>query len=101
MQSTIKRSTADYFSNCVVFLFSDIIELLIKIYGYMREAASAVIDYGFKEMKLSYIEATPPKTNPRSVHLLEQSGFIKDGERSVQGGNGKPLVMWYYLLHNK
>lgn len=70
-------------------------------HGYMREAASAVIDYGFKKMKLSYIEATPPKANPRSVHLLEKSGFIRDGERTVKGGNGNPLIMWYYRLHSK
>jgi len=57
--------------------------------GIMSEAMNAVIDYGFKRMKLNRIEATVMPSNPRSMRLLERLGFKKEGVFRERGFNEK------------
>jgi len=43
--------------------------------GFMHEAVSAVIEYGFRQMKLLRLEAVLHPENKRSISLLERIGF--------------------------
>lgn len=47
--------------------------------GVMREAVTAVLDYGFNEMNLHRIEATIDDDNSRSKGLLLRLGFQFEG----------------------
>ncbi len=47
--------------------------------GYMREALAAVVQYAFREMDLSRIEAACLPENTASRSLLETSGFKYEG----------------------
>ena len=47
--------------------------------GIMNEAVTAVLDYGFKEMKLHSVEANVNPENGASIKLLERIGFIREG----------------------
>jgi [ribosomal protein S5]-alanine N-acetyltransferase len=61
--------------------------------GFMREALMPVIDFGFKQMGLTLIEATVETRNTRSAKLLEIFDFIRADE----------LVdnLYYYYLQRK
>jgi ribosomal-protein-alanine N-acetyltransferase len=43
--------------------------------GFMHEAVAAVIQYGFRQMKLQYLDAVTHRENKRSIRLLERNGF--------------------------
>jgi RimJ/RimL family protein N-acetyltransferase len=47
--------------------------------GYMREALTAVVDYAFGPFGLRRLEADIDPRNLRSVHALEQLGFVREG----------------------
>jgi ribosomal-protein-alanine N-acetyltransferase len=47
--------------------------------GYMSEAVSAVIDYGFSRMHLHSIEANVNPGNAASINLLQKLGFVREG----------------------
>lgn len=47
--------------------------------GYMQEALSAAIKFGFTQMKLHRIEALVHPENARSLHLLHKLGFKQEG----------------------
>ncbi|QHQ35661.1 GNAT family N-acetyltransferase [Algicella marina] len=47
--------------------------------GYMREALNAVVEYAFRDMDLSRIEAACLPENAASRSLLETSGFKYEG----------------------
>jgi ribosomal-protein-alanine N-acetyltransferase len=47
--------------------------------GYMYEAASAVIEHAFGELKLRRIEADIDPRNGASARLLERLGFVREG----------------------
>jgi len=47
--------------------------------GYMTEAVRLVVDYAFIELKLHRIEAGVMPHNIGSIHVLEKSGFQKEG----------------------
>ncbi len=47
--------------------------------GYMKEALAAVLQYGFREMRLNRIEAFVADYNEPSVRLLHHYGFRKEG----------------------
>lgn len=47
--------------------------------GYMSEAVSAIIAYGFEEMNLNRIEAMIHCDNDASRKLLESKGFMQEG----------------------
>ena len=46
--------------------------------GYMHEAITAVIQYGFKTMKLHSIGAYVNPDNEASIKSLERSGFVRE-----------------------
>lgn len=47
--------------------------------GYMREAISHIVSYGFKEMNLNRIEAFVTPGNTPSLKVLERIGFTYEG----------------------
>ena len=47
--------------------------------GIMQEAMAAIIDHGFKTMKLHSIEANVNPHNTASVKLLKRNNFIREG----------------------
>lgn len=47
--------------------------------GYMSEALRSIISYGFEEMKLNRVDALVYIQNDRSIHLLQNLGFNKEG----------------------
>lgn len=47
--------------------------------GLMKEALNCILSYGYQELKLNRIEAYVFSTNHASQHLLERSGFRKEG----------------------
>ncbi|GGY04874.1 GNAT family N-acetyltransferase [Paludibacterium paludis] len=47
--------------------------------GLMREAASAMLDYGFGELGLNRSEAGVDPGNAASIALLERLGFVREG----------------------
>ncbi len=46
--------------------------------GMMSEALGAVVDYGFKEMKLHTIEAVIHPDNRASCNIIQRNGFMKE-----------------------
>lgn len=44
-------------------------------HGYAREAAAAVLDWGWRDFKLARIAAFTALENPESIQLLEKLGF--------------------------
>ena len=47
--------------------------------GYMIEAITAIIDYGFNVMNLNRIEACTSPDNTASLHIIEKFGFKREG----------------------
>lgn len=47
--------------------------------GYAFEAASAVMDYAFKELKIGRLIALVRSDNARSIHVLEKLGMHREG----------------------
>lgn len=47
--------------------------------GIITKAIAEIIDYGFNELRLERIFATPFKTNIGSCKVLEKNNFIKEG----------------------
>lgn len=69
-------------------------------FGYMQEALSAFIDYGFSDLGLNRIEADTDSRNTRSMHLLERLKFVKEGhfrERWVVEGDVSDSAMYGLL----
>jgi ribosomal-protein-alanine N-acetyltransferase len=58
--------------------------------GLMNEAVSAIIDYGFNELKLHRIEALIGINNIPSLKIIENHHFIKEG-----------LLRQHYYVANK
>ena len=70
--------------------------------GYMTEAVSEVLQYGFKELELNRIEATVDASNTRSIRLLERMGFKREGHlrhRHFYGGAYQD-ELYYGLLRS-
>ena len=53
--------------------------------GLAREAASAVLQFGFDRLRLSTIGAATDLPNLRSVRLLRRLGFGPAGQTSLDG----------------
>jgi RimJ/RimL family protein N-acetyltransferase len=69
-------------------------------HGYMREALSALLDYGFNEMNLNRVEADIDPRNERSARLLERLKFSKEGflrERVIVDGEISDSAMYGLL----
>lgn len=72
--------------------------------GYMLEALSALINYGFEEYKLNRIEAKVEINNLPSQNLLERLGFIKEGTlREYEKSNDiyQDIVMYSMLKYDE
>ncbi|MFW9869608.1 MAG: GNAT family N-acetyltransferase [Candidatus Thorarchaeota archaeon] len=56
-------------------------DLLKKFWGhgFMAEALSAIIDYGFESLRLNRIEAHTAAINSASRNLLRRLGFFEEG----------------------
>ncbi|MEM8858665.1 MAG: GNAT family N-acetyltransferase [Chloroflexota bacterium] len=63
--------------------------------GLMKEALTAIIDFGFQKMKLGMIEAEVEPENGRSIGLLKNLGFVDDLSRAQEELN------WYILFSPK
>ncbi len=46
--------------------------------GITSEVLAAVVDYGFKEMKLHSIEAKASPNNAASLKVLDKAGFVRE-----------------------
>lgn len=67
--------------------------------GYMSEALTKVIDFGFKKLCLHSIEANVNPANSSSIKLLEKFGFNKEAYfREDYFYNGKFLDTTIYSL---
>ncbi|MFL5752743.1 MAG: GNAT family N-acetyltransferase [Bacteroidia bacterium] len=70
--------------------------------GIIPEALKAVIEYGFREMKLHSIEAVVDPENKASIRVLEKSNFIKEAhfkEKEFYKGKFNDTAV-YSLLTN-
>lgn len=65
--------------------------------GLMGEAVSAIITYGFNEMKLNTIVADLHAENIASVKLLKRRGFVIEGNSDKELDSDTAL---YILLNN-
>ncbi len=58
--------------------------------GHMQNAVSAIIQFSFNDLKLRRVEAACLPSNERSIHLLQKSGFQREGyAREYLEINGK------------
>ena len=65
--------------------------------GMMQEAIKAVIEYGFREMKLQLIEAFPNPDNLKSIKLLERNNFMRRASfNETDSSNGMLLAIEPY-----
>ena len=53
--------------------------------GYMREALTAILAYGFQRMALHRIQAETHRANANSIALLNRLGFQLEGVHREQG----------------
>ena len=71
--------------------------------GYCTEAATAVLDYGFKALGLNRISARHFARNPASGRVMENIGMIVEGtarQDKIKWGNYEDLVL-YGILRNE
>lgn len=69
-------------------------------HGYMHEALSALIEYGFTHLGLNRLEADTDPRNDRSTRLLERLGFLREGffrERCIVDGEVSDAAMYGLL----
>ncbi|RQT41543.1 GNAT family N-acetyltransferase [Burkholderia cepacia] len=72
--------------------------------GYMREAASAVIDHAFGTLRLNRIEADIDPRNVASARLLERLGFAREGvlrERWIVGDEVSDSALYGLLASDR
>ena len=70
--------------------------------GFMTEAISAILNYGFKKMNLNRIEALVGIGNIPSLRLMEKYNFKKEGvlrQHFVVSGNYEDSVMFSKLYY--
>lgn len=92
----------DFNSQCRRAQLGYILDLSAWGHGYMQEALTALIDYGFRQLKLHRIEADTDPRNVRSMQLLERLHFVKEGhlrERWIVDGEVSDSAM-FGLLHS-
>lgn len=105
----VRRIDAALLGTCALFSFheasrrAEIGYALGRPYwgsGYMHEALTALIDYGFGALNLHRIEADIDPRNTGSARTLERLGFQKEGhlrERWIVDGEISDTA-WYGLL---
>jgi len=71
--------------------------------GYVTEAAKALIDYGFSDLKLHRVQAISSSGNPASFRVMERLGMKLEGRlREANIRNGEWCDLLYYgLLENE
>lgn len=71
--------------------------------GYITEAATALIDFGFNELQINKIYATYFLDNPASGRIMEKTGMEKEALlKQHLKKDGKYIdVMMYSILKNK
>lgn len=70
--------------------------------GFVSEAISKVVEYGFNEMKLHSIEAIIDPENTASAAVLEKNNFVKEAHlKENEFYDGKFLDTVIYSLLNK
>jgi len=72
--------------------------------GYMREAASAVIDHAFGTLRLNRLEADIDPRNVASARLLERLGFAREGvlrERWIVGDEVSDSALYGLLASDR
>ncbi|AWV03677.1 N-acetyltransferase [Burkholderia sp. JP2-270] len=72
--------------------------------GYMREAASAVIDHAFGTLRLNRLEADIDPRNVASARLLERLGFVREGllrERWIVGEEVSDSALYGLLASDR
>jgi len=84
----VQRASGRVIGSCLLFHFdlpsgrAELGYLLGREYwgaGYMREAASALVDFAFGTAGLRRLEAEINPRNEASARLLERVGFVKEG----------------------
>jgi [ribosomal protein S5]-alanine N-acetyltransferase len=68
--------------------------------GYMKEALSEIVKYGFEKMNLHRIEAFIGPTNIPSLKLVDSLGFVKEGhlrEHYFKDGKVEDSVLFSLL----
>lgn len=67
----------------------------------MKEALLAVVEYGFKDMKLKALEAYTEENNIKSIKLLDSCNFIEVNRVDDEGVFNKRVYhMIVYRLEN-
>lgn len=67
--------------------------------GYMTEALSAILQYGFLAMALNRVEAFVTDGNEKSLGLLKKAGFVAEGcLRDYEWARGKFQDQWICSL---
>ncbi|HEF5873269.1 TPA: GNAT family N-acetyltransferase [Burkholderia cenocepacia] len=72
--------------------------------GYMREAASALIDHAFGTLRLNRLEADIDPRNAASAGLLERLGFVREGllrERWIVGDEVSDSALYGLLASDR
>ncbi|WHY72875.1 GNAT family N-acetyltransferase [Fictibacillus enclensis] len=71
--------------------------------GYASEAAQAVLDYGFKTLKLHRIIATCQPENPASYRVMEKIGMRREGyfKKCIPHGDGWWDEYYYAILEEE
>ncbi|MBY8604436.1 GNAT family N-acetyltransferase [Burkholderia arboris] len=72
--------------------------------GYMREAATAVIDHAFGALRLNRLEADIDPRNVASAQLLERLGFVREGllrERWIVGDEVSDSALYGLLARDR
>ena len=70
-------------------------------HGYMHEALSALLEFGFAHMALNRVEADIDPRNEASARSLERLGFLKEGqlrERWIVEGEVSDTALYGLLL---
>lgn len=72
-------------------------------HGYMHEALSALLDFGFSQLALNRVEADIDPRNDASAKSLERLGFVKEGhlrERWIVEGEISDTGLYGLLLRD-
>ena len=71
--------------------------------GYCTEAASAVLQYGFEELKLNRVQASHFKGNPASGRVMQKVGMSYEGclRQYVKRGDGFKDLKYYGILRGE
>ncbi len=83
------------FLDCPDLGFAFLPNYLHQGYGY--EAASACLEYGFKQLQLQRVCAITRPDNPASIRLLEKLGFVAAGATAWPDSEEELLLYRYSI----